>query len=293
MPTAPIRTREIPAIPARASDAHKGTVGRIMVVGGCVGEHTMVGAPALTANAALKSGAGLVQMVVPSKLQIAIATLAPCATVRSLTFGGRDLVGFAEEFAADVVAIGPGMGDSVRAGNLKKLILGFDGPIVLDADGLNLLAKMKAFEIPVSLRVILTPHPGEAKRLLRGRGVDLKVDSTNKARQAIALALHEAYGCTIVLKGSGTVVTDGERIYVNETGNAGMATGGAGDVLTGVIAALLGQCMEPLEACILGAYLHGLSGDFAAQEMGRLSITALDLIASLSEAITDQDPIEP
>jgi NAD(P)H-hydrate epimerase len=101
------------------------------------------------------------------------------------------------------------------------------------------------------------------------------------------LALVHEYGCIAVLKGSGTIVTNGERMYINETGNSGMATGGTGDVLTGVIAALIGQKLDPFEAAILGVYLHGLAGDFAAEELGRRSITALDVIEFLSDALRE------
>ena len=116
----------------------------------------------------------------------------------------------------------------------------------------------------------MTPHPGEARRLLSARGRPCPVDETAPARRQAACDLVAAYGCTVVLKGRHTVVTNGDRLFVNETGNSGMATGGTGDVLTGVIAGLIGQKMDPLEASILGVYLHGLAGDYAAEELGRL-----------------------
>jgi len=165
-------------------------------------------------------------------------------------------------------------------------------PIVIDADGLNLLAGVPRFDIPDARRVVLTPHPGEARRLLAARGDDRAIDASSPARRAAASALSALYGCTVVLKGRQTIVTNGDRIYTNETGNSGMATGGTGDVLTGVIAALIGQKMDPFEAAILGVFLHGLAGDYAAEELGRWSMTALDVIDYLPEAFCEHEMAE-
>jgi NAD(P)H-hydrate epimerase len=121
------------------------------------------------------------------------------------------------------------------------------------------------------------------------RRVEKNIESGAPSRRVAACALAEAFGTSVVLKGRGTIVTNGERIYTNHTGNAGMATGGTGDVLTGLIAALIGQHMPPFEAAILGVYLHGLAGDFAAEELGRLSLTALDLIDYLPEAFAEHE----
>jgi NAD(P)H-hydrate epimerase len=164
---------------------------------------------------------------------------------------------------------------------------------VVDADGLNQLATASPSALPDPRHLILTPHPGELRRLLAARGHDMSVAPNSEARRAAACALHEAYGCIVVLKGRGTVVTNGERLYINETGNAGMATGGAGDVLTGVIAALIGQRMDPFEAAILGVYLHGLAGDFASEELGRWSLTATDLIEYLPVAFSEHELSAP
>ena len=287
MPLDPIVTREIANLPKRADDTHKGDVGRIVVIGGCCGEALMVGAPAMAANAAFRSGAGLVQLMVPDLIRAAAATLAPCATTRTLHPDSARILEAARAFHTDVAAIGPGLGESIPASVLIDLLTGFDGPIVVDADGLNLLASTEPFTIPNPGRIVLTPHPGELARLLAARNIDRPTGSSPPARRAAACALVEAYGCTVVLKGHGTVVTDGKRLYVNETGNAGMATGGTGDVLTGVIAALMGQHVEPLEAAILGVYLHGLAGDFAAQELGQLPLTAVDVVDALPDAFAE------
>ncbi len=282
----PIITREIADLPDRRDDVHKGEVGRIAVVGGCCDEILMVGAPALAANASLRSGAGLVQLLVPETLRAAAAGLAPCATTRSLPVTSDALLGAIAEFQTDVVALGPGLGRSLAPGVIADVLIRFDGPIVIDADGLNQLSSAK-LDAKLPKRVVMTPHPGEARRLFRARGAPQRFDAGPGARREAACALAESFGSTVVLKGRGTVVTDGDRLYVNETGNAGMATGGSGDVLTGVIAALLGQGMEPLEASILGVYLHGLAGDFAAEELGRWSVTASDLIEHLAEAFCE------
>ncbi len=287
MPLEPIVTHEIAAAPMRRDDAHKGEVGRIVVLGGCVGETMMVGAPALAANAALRSGAGLVQILAPESIRASIGVLAPCATLRALPVNVESLLDAIEAFAADVIALGPGLGDSLTPDVVAALLSAFRGAIVVDADGLNLLAAGPRSDIPNARRIVLTPHVGEARRLLAARGVDRAIDASAPSRRAAACALVETYGCTVVLKGRGTVVTNGERLYVNQTGNAGMATGGTGDVLTGVIAALMGQRMEALEAAILGVYLHGLAGDYAAEELGRWSMTALDVIDYLPEAFCE------
>ena len=289
MPAELIVTREIAPLPPRVPHAHKGDVGRIVIIGGCAGEVMMVGAPALAANAAYRSGAGLVQIWTPDAIRTSVAVLGPCATTRRLPTDAGGLLRAAGDFAAEVIAVGPGLGDSLPAGELLAFLAGFAGPVVIDADGLNLLATVPSSVIPDPRRVVMTPHPGEARRLLSARGVDRALETSATSRRAAACALAEAFGCTVVLKGRGTVVTNGERLYVNETGNSGMATGGTGDVLTGVIAALIGQRMDPLEAAILGVYLHGLAGDFAAEELGRWSMTAEDLLDYLPEAFCDHE----
>lgn len=282
-------TREIAPLPPRANDAHKGDVGRVLIIGGCCGEVWMVGAPAFAALAALRSGAGLVQMLVPQAIRTPAVTVAPGATVRTLPVEAPALLDAIHEFGADVIALGPGLGRSIEPGVIADLLTRYEGPWVVDADGLNRLAEVDPFVIPEAHRVVLTPHPGEARRLLAARNVTVKVGRTEAQRREAACALVEAYGCTIVLKGAGTVVTNGDRLYVNHTGNAGMATGGTGDVLTGIIAALVGQKMPPLEAAILGVYLHGLAGDFAAEELGRRSLIATDLIEYLPEAFGEHE----
>jgi len=282
-------TREIAPMPTRRDDAHKGDVGRIAIVGGCCDEVLMVGAVGLAANAALRSGAGLVHAIVPESLRTTVATLAPCATTRTLPHDADALMEAVNSFGADVVAIGPGLGESLKPRAILDFLGRFDGGVVIDADGLNQLATIQGVKIPRGDRTILTPHPGELKRLLAAHQLTPPSGDASAARRDAALLLHRTVGGTVVLKGQGTVVTNGSRLYVNETGNSGMATGGTGDVLTGVIAALLGQRMSPLEASILGTYIHGLAGDFAAEELGRLSMTAHDVLDFLAEAFGEHE----
>jgi ADP-dependent NAD(P)H-hydrate dehydratase len=280
-------TREIPSLPERKIDAHKGDAGRIVIIGGCCGEVMMVGAPAMAASAAFRTGSGLVQMFVPEPLRVSAAILSPFSTVRTLPVDAERLLEAIHAFRADAVVIGPGLGESLEPTVLVELLSKYTGQVVVDADGLNLLAKTPPFEVPLPHRIVITPHVGELQRLLEARGVARERPRDATSRRAAAFALVETFGFTVVLKGHGSVVTNGDRMYINETGNVGLATGGTGDVLTGVIASFLGDGMSPLEASILGVYLHGLAGDFAAEELGKRSMTAMDLIDYLPEAISD------
>lgn len=288
-PVDPTITREVAPIPRRSDDAHKGDVGRVVIIGGCCGDVTMIGAPALAGNAALRTGAGLVQLMVPKAIVPSVGVLAPCATMRSLATNVDSVLDAIQDFSADLIVLGPGLGDSLTAEQVAEVAARFSGPVVLDADALNLLAASPPNEMPSADRIVMTPHPGEARRLLSARGVDLAIENSPASRRTAVCALVEAYGCTVVLKGRGTIVANRERLYVNQTGNAGMATAGAGDVLTGVIAAWMGQGLDPLEAAILAVHLHGLAGDFAAEELGRCSMIATDIIEYLPEAICEHD----
>lgn len=272
----------IPEFPGRANDAHKGQVGRIVVIGGRLDEQGMVGAPALAANAALRSGTGLVQILTTPEAQLPVSILAPCATTRVMH--DRDvqrLADCANEFGADVVAIGPGLSPQVSGKDLTALMDAFDGAIVIDADGLNALAKAGRWQATRPDQVVITPHPGEMSRLLNGVGIAMEP----KQRRESAEALAKATGAVVVHKGAGTVVTDGERAYVNESGHSGMATAGAGDVLTGVVAALIGQKMKPYDAAVLGVYLHGRAGELAGERLGEIAVTAQDMVDHLAEAV--------
>jgi len=250
----------------------------------------MSGAPALAGLAALRSGAGLVQIACPATIQPIVAGLVPCATTVGLASTAKGqlsstkvLADIARAIASqDVIAIGPGLGQS---NGLRKIVTGVlkaakGRPTVVDADGLNALAATKQWWRHASGAIVLTPHPGEVKRLLAG--AQLRVRSEDRVKAAEALA--KRTGAIVVLKGASTLVCDGSRVFTNTTGNPGMATGGAGDVLTGVIAALLGQGLASFEAAQLGVFVHGRAGDWAAKRQGQVSLIATDLIDGLPAA---------
>jgi NAD(P)H-hydrate epimerase len=183
--------------------------------------------------------------------------------------------------SADVVAVGPGLGqsDDIR-GLIGWLIQSTDKPLIIDADGLNALAAQPGLLSSLNRDVVVTPHPGEFARLTR---TDIAAVQADRVGNAARLAA-SSNQLVVVLKGAGTVVTDGRRVYVNHTGNPGMATGGAGDVLTGVIAALIGQRLPTFEAAQLGVYIHGLAGDIARDQSGAVGMIAGDIVDSLPDA---------
>jgi ADP-dependent NAD(P)H-hydrate dehydratase len=274
----------VPSLPPRDPDSNKGSYGRVLVVAGSRG---MSGAAVLCASAALRAGAGLVRLAVPAELLPVVAAANPCYTTAPLPqdddgrFDDRAVAGLLELARGnDVVAVGPGLGRSPAITNLVTALLG-EGkrPLVLDADGLN---SLQGRTERVSGRVIppvLTPHPGEFARLL---GCDIPTVQADREGQAQRFAAQ--HGLVLVLKGHASVVTDGQRLFVNSTGNPGMATGGSGDVLTGVIAALLGQGLEPFEAAQLGVHVHGMAGDRARDAHGEVGLIATDLLDYLPAA---------
>jgi len=284
---------EIPKLVPRKLDAHKGHFGRVLIIGGSGG---MIGAPALAANAAFRSGAGLVRLAVPQQIQLATATLAPCATSIALADdenGNISRSALNEILKAmednDSVALGPGLAQSNELQTVVETIAsGCTKPLVIYADGLNNLAAVLAGAgdpIKFPEKTVLTPHPGEMKRLWKACiREEMPRERTEQAEQ-----LARRLEVIVALKGAGTVVTDGRQTYLNETGNPGMATGGSGDVLTGMIAALLarqegaGQ-LSALEAAVLGVFVHGRAGDLAAAVMGEEALTASDLVDWLPEA---------
>ncbi len=280
-------------LPARKRDAHKGEFGRVLVVGGSRG---MVGAPALAANAALRGGAGLVTVAVPGTIQLAVAAVCPCATSVPLACNEADELTseaarqmVAAAAACDVLAVGPGMAVGRRQQDLVQAALEQEKPLVLDADALNNLWRIADWGAIRRCPTVLTPHPGEFARMT---GRDVKEIQADREGAAIA-AVQEWTGrpaenrppLVCALKGAGTVVTDGKRMYVNDTGNAGMATGGSGDVLTGLAAAILGQALPAFEAACLAVRCHGLAGDLAAEKLGQVSLTAADLLDYLPAAL--------
>ena len=263
------RVLDIPRLPARRSDSHKGEYGRVLVVAGSRG---FSGAAVLCGQGALRGGAGLVTVVCPRDVQDVVAAGNPCYMTADLPDHALQLP------PADIIAIGPGLGRTASVtGLVRELITGFLGPLVIDADALA------AFVPSPSLRTVpavITPHPGEFARL-----VNMSVAEVQAQRELLAVAYAREQGVVMLLKGNGTIVTDGVRLYINDTGNPGMATGGCGDILTGLIAALLGQRLPPFEAAVLGAWAHGRAGDLAAAQFGQISMTAVDLLDHLPAAL--------
>lgn len=249
----------------------------------------MCGAISLAATAALRSGAGLVTVATFDHCADLVAALQPCyMTLPLISDATQQLTGEAQrqiaDFACDSLACGPGFG---RSPDVAKLVTWIyrtcRQTVVVDADAIAALA---ASDIDLATHAgprILTPHPGEFRRLAKDPDLDLP-SCRKRARQIARQA-----GIVLLVKGHRTLVTDGQQDFENPTGNPGMATGGTGDVLTGVITALVGQQMEPFAAAQLGTYLHGRAGDLAADELGQISLIASDVVDYLPRAFREMD----
>jgi NAD(P)H-hydrate epimerase len=272
-------------MPLRPVDCHKKQCGRVLVVAGSQG---MSGAACLTAEAALRSGAGTVFLAVPESLVGVVETkLTETVTVPLPETFSRSIDHRAVETVLeilpdfDVLAVGPGLSiDDGTVSFVRDLVAAARLPLVLDADGLNaLIGDMD----PVAKRrdtTVITPHPGELARLSGSATEEVQHDRPGFARQA---ALE--WKCVTVLKGAATLTSDGSRLAVNPTGNPGMATMGAGDVLTGLIAGLMSQKLEPFDAAAVGAWLHGAAGDTAAEELTQYCVVAGDIIRYLPRVL--------
>jgi len=274
-------------LPRRRRSDHKGTYGHVLAVAGSRGKS---GAAVLLARAALRSGAGLVTVAAPASAQPMIAASVPEAMTVALpeTEEGtlaRQALGAIEALLAgrDVLAAGPGLGTGAGAAEvIRSLAASCRKPMVLDADVLNILAggKAGARKIGAAAAAIVTPHPGEAARLLGLTAKEVQADRLGAVRR-----LAREMGCCALLKGDRTLTAVPEgTVRVNSTGNPGMATGGSGDALTGIAAAWLAQGLSPLDAASLAAFVHGLAGDEAARRLGEIAMTAGDLIESLPAA---------
>ena len=265
-------------LPDRPPHGHKGTFGRVLIVAGSQG---MTGAAALSGLGALRGGAGLVYIAAPQSVVPTIAAIEPSYLTIPLpddqTTGcvDRTAASLLEERSAgmDVLAIGPGLGHSGGVDAVvPRVHRDASQPVVVDADALNALARTETSFSDHAGPRILTPHPGEFSRLC-GRSLD----DIQSHREELAAGFAAQHDVILVLKGPGTIVTDGERVSVNDTGNSGMGTGGTGDVLTGLLAALLAQGMSPLEAAQLGVWMHGRAGDLAAGHFSEAGLIASDL----------------
>lgn len=276
----------------RTAESHKGTYGHGLLIAGSYG---MAGAALMSAQACLRSGIGLLTVSTPECNRSIIQTAVPEVMVR--TNGNNCLEYVPEQWtnafsdisqlckAHTAIAIGPGLGKSDKTAKalsdfLERVNQSSEGiPVILDADALNILSSSGRTDLLSG--TLITPHPGEFDRLLKCIGQSY--DKGKRTGQASEFAMH--YGCHVILKGHETVTAapDGE-ISVNTTGNPGMATGGSGDVLTGILLALAAQGMKLYDAARFGVFIHGLAGDFAARRYGQVSMTATDIVTSLPEA---------
>lgn len=263
-------------LPERNPDSHKGNYGKVLLICGSRG---YTGAAALAAMGALRSGAGLVYLAVPEciydieatkLLEPVVLPLSDCEgkischavnEIRTLMTG------------KDVVLIGPGLGQGEGVFAAVKTVLEeFSGPVILDADGINILSQHMDILRGRTNPTILTPHAGEFARVCDGI-IDNRVEAATK--------FAAEYGAILLLKGNQTVITDGLTLYLNKTGNPGMAVGGSGDMLAGMIASLIGQGIAPLAATACAAWLHGAAGDVCAEQLGQYGMLPTDMLLAL------------
>lgn len=279
-------------LPKRSPEAHKKSCGRVLVIAGSPG---LTGAAAMTSESALRIGAGLVTLALPSSLNPILET--KLTEVMTLPLDEKEsgvlgleswdrLASACSDF--DVLAVGPGLGrDEGTVSLVRKIVAEISLPLVLDADGINALVGVAGDILPKrESPVVLTPHPGELGRLLDKSSQEIQSD-----RIAFTKTSCEAWGAVVVLKGNRSLIAapkgSGRQpsLAINSTGNPGLASAGTGDILTGFIAGLWGQGLDPFQAAMAGTFLHGLAGDLANQELTEYCLTATDLITYLPEAI--------
>ncbi|WP_353777666.1 NAD(P)H-hydrate dehydratase [Winogradskyella sp. 3972H.M.0a.05] len=269
----------------REKFANKGTHGHSLIIGGSYGK---IGSVILASRAALVSGSGLVSSFVPKCGYTIMQTALPEAMVAT-DIDDNTITSIKHNIEADVIGFGIGVGTSKETVAAFEAFLGENKlPMVVDADGLNIIAKKKALAKLLPEQVILTPHPKELERLI-GKWKD-DFDKLKKAK-----SFSKRYKCILVIKGAHTVTVFGDKLYVNSTGNPGLATAGTGDVLTGIITGLLAQGYEPIVAALFGVYLHGRSADIALEDFGYQSLIASNVIEYLGEAYIDlfKQPEQP
>ncbi|MFT4511943.1 MAG: hydroxyethylthiazole kinase-like uncharacterized protein yjeF [Planctomycetota bacterium] len=267
------RVIEVPKLPPRDSDAHKGTFGKLLVVAGSVG---MAGAAVLCARAATRSGVGLVRVGLPEPL---VATF-PLSVPEATTFLALPREIKQQLGDADAVVVGPGLSTSAPTMELVQVILQHSTvPVVIDADALNVLSPLTN-KLSCQAPLVLTPHPGEAGRLLGTSTALVQCD-----REASVAALCEKSGAVVVLKGKGTLVSDGQKCFENGTGNPGMAAGGSGDVLSGVLGAFLARGLDGFDAACLAVNVHGRAGDRARDVIGENGMVASDIVDAIAQEL--------
>ena len=259
-------------LPERPVRSNKATFGKVLCL---AGSYCMSGAAYLCAKAAYRSGTGMVRVLTPEENRIIIQTSLPEALVSVYDSNSPDTSELIEGIKwADVVVAGPGLGRSEGAlALLTALLRNTVKPLVLDADALNLISENPKLWETVPRGTVITPHPGDMSRLC-----GCSIDEILRDVSGICQGFAHAHGVVCVLKDHATAVSDGEEIYVNSTGNSGMATAGSGDVLAGIIGALLGQGMTLFAAAAIGVRIHGMAGDAAADLLGEYSVMASDII---------------
>ena len=275
-----LESGDLPALlPARRKTANKGTYGRLLLI---AGTRNMAGAACLAGRAAYRSGCGLVCVYSHEENRVILQTSLPEALYAPSTDELEQWLNW-----ADAVAIGPGLGQSEHSLELLTQVLRqWTGPLVLDADALNLMAAHPELTAENAASAIITPHPGEMARLLNSSDPEgVQISDIVSQQVAVAKQYAAGSGYVTVLKGARTVISDGEETYLNLTGNEGMATGGSGDVLTGVIGSFLAQGMGALDAARTGVLVHGVAGDEAAKKLGTRSVTAGDIADHIPYAL--------
>lgn len=301
-------TTPLPHLPPRDPRGHKGTFGTVVIVGGCAaGGRRMVGAPALAAMSALRAGCGLAKVIVPAPIINAVLTICPSATGIPVAVdpAGEMIASEAaavmdEQFlSAQAIIVGPGLGggESVKPISLR-CVQQEDCPVIIDADAINALADIPELWRDFKAAAVLTPHPGEFKRLATSLKIDID-PTTDATRPRAAEALAQRLGCIVALKGAGTIVSDGHRTWLNTTGGPELATAGTGDVLAGLIAGLAAQFVSlgsrrsparPLDlydATRIAVNAHGLAGErWVTQHHASSGLIASELADMLPEILT-------
>lgn len=270
-------------LPIRPMESHKGTFGKLLIIAGSQG---MTGAAYLSALSAYRTGTGLVRLAVPDNCMETLSVMLPEAVITCLPQQSEEESYYLIKkliSEADAVLAGPGLSQTNETMMIMEAIIeNCNKPMVLDADALNLLSGNKALLEKLRCEAIITPHPTEMSRLTGKSTSEIQED-----RIGIAKSFADEFGLTVVLKGAGTVIASNDgRAAINPTGNQGMATAGAGDVLAGIITSLLGQGLTPYEAAVAGTYVHGMAGDLATAEIGAAGVMASDISNNISKAIS-------
>ncbi|RKX69345.1 NAD(P)H-hydrate dehydratase, partial [candidate division TA06 bacterium] len=269
-------------LPKRNDSSHKGSFGKILLIGG---SKSYPGAIMLSSKSAVKSGAGLVYSAFPESLSRTISSYIPDTIkipLKETEEGSIDLSNFKKIIDIskdmDAVLIGPGISDNKVTLNFVEMIIGeIDKPIILDADGLRILCN-NSISIKTD-KLLITPHPGEAARIL-----GINTNEINTRRLDFSRLLSDKFKCTVLLKGYKSIITNSNETYINLSGNSALARGGSGDILSGIITAFIGNGMDILNAAALGSYLHGLAGEIASENLSKYSISMDELIAIIPEA---------